>query len=91
MKVAEENATRICHTLLQRKADLDVKNRNGRTALSFAACPSMGRNTACDTLRMLLENKADPSITDDNGFTPKAHAIREERLDALKILEQLGH
>ena len=91
MKAAEENATRICHTLLRRKADLDVKNRNGRTALSFAACPSMGRNTACDTLRMLLENNTDPSMTDDHGFTPKAHAIPEERLDALKILEQLGH
>ena len=47
--------------------------------------------TACDTLRMLLENNTDPSMTDDPGFTPKAHAIPEERLDALKILEQLGH
>ena len=71
MKATEENATRICHTLLQRKADVEVKNRNGRTALSFAACPSMERNTACDTLRMLLENNADHSMTDDYGFTPK--------------------
>ena len=64
---------------------------HGKTALSFAACPSMRRNTACDTLQMLLESNADPSMTDNNGLTPKAHAIREKRLDALKILEQFGH
>ena len=91
MKAAEENEARILQELLQQKADLEVKNRKGRTALSFAACPSMRRNTACDTLRMLLENNADPSMKDDNGLTPKAHAIREKRQDALKILEQFGH
>ena len=53
MKAAEENETRILQELLQQKADLEVKNRKGRTVLSFAACPSMRRNTTCDTLRML--------------------------------------
>ena len=77
--------------LLQQKADLEVKNKKGRTALSFAACPSMKRNTACDTLRILLEYNADPSQKDDQGLTPKAHATREKRQDALEILEQFGH
>ena len=91
MKAAEENETRILHALLQQKTNLEAKNQKGRRALSFAACPSMRRNTTCDTLRMLLENNADPSMKDDNGLTPKAHAIREKRQDALKILEQFGH
>ena len=51
----------------------------------------MRRNTACDTLRMLLENNADPSQKDDQGLTPKAHATREKRQDAVEILEQFGH
>ena len=62
--------------------------RHGKTALSFAACPSMKRNTACDTLRILLEYNADPSQKDDEGLTPKDHAVRENRQDALKILHQ---
>ena len=90
MKAAEENETRILHELLQQKADLEAKNRKGRTALSFAACPSMKRNTACDTLRILLENNADPSQKDDQGLTPKAHATREKRQDAVDILELFG-
>ena len=47
--------------------------------------------TACDTLRMLLENNTDPSMTDDHDFTPKERAIPKEQLNALKILEQIGH
>ena len=91
MKAAEENETRILHALLQQKTNLEAKNQKGRTALSFAACPSMRRNTACGTLRMLLENNADPSEKDDKGLTPKAHATREKRQDAVEILEQFGH
>ena len=79
MKAAEENEARILQKLLQQKAKIDVKNRKGRTALSFAASPSMKRNTACDTLRLLLENNTDPSQKDDRGLTLKAHAIRERR------------
>ena len=91
MKAAEENEARILQKLLQQKAKMDVKNQKGRTALSFAASPSMKRNTACDTLRLLLENNADPSQKDDRGLTPKAHAIRERRWDAMKRLDQFGH
>ena len=91
MKAAEENEASIVQELLQQKADLEVKNRKGRTALSFAACPSMKRLTALRTLTILLEHKADPSQKDDAGLTPIAHAFREKRQDALEILEQFGH
>ena len=48
-------------------------------------------SNACDTLRMPLENNTDPSMTDDHDFTPKERAIPKEQLNALKILEQIGH
>ena len=74
--------------LLQYKADIKVVNRKGRNALSFAVAPSMGRKTACDTLKLLLEHKADPNQKDEMGLTAKARAMREKRQDALAILEE---
>ena len=74
--------------LLQYKADIDVVNRKKRNALSFAIAPSMGRKTACDTLKLLLEHKADPNKKDEMGLTAKARAVREKRQDALAILKE---
>ena len=52
MKAAEGNCTEVMLILLYKKADVEVCNRNGRTALSFAAAPSMDgserRETAVD-------------------------------------------
>ena len=88
MKAAEENEAAIMRLLLQHKADIDVANRKGRTALSFAVAPSMKRKTACDTLKLLLEHKADPGQKDEMGLTAKARAVREKRQDALAILKE---
>ena len=52
--------------------------RHGKTALSFAACPSIRRNTTCDTLRKLLESNLDPPMIDNNGLTLTAHAIHDK-------------
>ena len=88
MKAAEENEAAIMRLLLQHKADIDVANRKGRTALSFAVAPSMKRKTACDTLKLLLEHKADPGQKDEMGLTAKARAVREKRQDAFAILKE---
>ena len=62
--------------------------KKGRTALSFAVAPSMKRKTACDTLKLLLEHKADPRQKDKKGLTAKAHAVQEKRQDAVMILKE---
>ena len=74
--------------LLERKADLNVKNQKGRTALSFAVGPSMNRPTAIDTLHHLLDARADPLERDDNGWNAKRRAIEEGRYDAYTILKE---
>ena len=92
MKAAEENQTEIMQMLLEAKANLEVANRKGRTALSFAADPSMKRPTATGTLKLLLEAGADTSRKDATGLTPKARCGRNagERKDALEIFERMG-
>jgi len=88
MKAAEEDRVAILRMLLEAKADVEVANRKGRTALSFAANPSMDRKTAVGTLRLLLEVDADASRKDERGITPKAQAVREKRKDALDIFAE---
>ena len=84
MKAAEEDLVDIMRLLLDGNADMNVTNRKGRTALSFAAAPSMKRRTACRTLALLLESGA-KDTKDDQGLTAKARARKEQRSSALAI------
>ena len=84
MKAAEEDLVDIMKLLLDGNADMNATNRKGRTALSFAAAPSMKRRTACRTLKLLLESGAEDT-EDHQGLTAKARARKEKRLDALEI------
>lgn len=88
MKAAEEGHVDIMQRLLDRGADMEVANRKGRTALSFAAAPSMKRPTAVGTLRLLLEHGADAAGKDDEGLTPKARAVIEKRAEAIVVFEE---
>ena len=88
MKAAEENEAAITCLLLQHRADVDIKNDEGRTALSFAVAPSRRRKTAYDMMQLLLFHKADPTGKDETGLTVKARAVREKRQDELAILKE---
>ena len=88
MKASEENEVQISKILLSSRADIEATNRKNRTALSFAADPSMGRDTAPGTLRLLLEKGADCYKKDDQGETAMTRATRKGRKDALNILEE---
>ena len=89
-------------TLINEDADIEEKhlgwillmktqtNRKIRTALSFAAAPSMNRRTACRTLKLLLESGAEDT-EDDQGLTAKDRARKEQRLDAVAIFEDFGN
>ena len=88
MKAAEENETANMRLLLQHNAVIDVVNDKERTFLSFAVTPSMKRKTACDTMKLVLEHKADLSNQDKPSLIEKARAVREKRQDALAILKE---
>ena len=90
MKASEENEVQISKCLLSNRADIEATNRKGRTALSFATDPSMGRDTATDTLRLLLEKGADGYKKDEQGETPRSRANKKRRKDALRIFEECG-
>ena len=87
MKAAEENSVEILRLLIEKGADKNAQNKRGRTALSFAAAPSMDRETSKDTLRFLLSQGADSTVKCARGLAPKAYALQEKRVDALQILQ----
>ena len=88
MKSAEDGQVDIIETLLDAGADIEACNRKGRTPLSFAAAPSMGRPTKVGALKLLLRKGADVNHEDLNGNTPKDHASHENRWEALKAFAE---
>ena len=95
MKAAEEGALECVRLLLDNKANIEAANRKGRTALSFAAAPSMRnddrtpRPTPIQCLRLLLERGAEPRRKDEQGKTAKDRAVMAKRDDAIAVFEEL--
>ena len=92
MKASEEGFVEIMKMLIKMNVDVEAVNRNGRTALSFAAAPSMRlserRDTPIGALWLLLRNGADPKRKCiAKKWTPKQYAEKEKRVDAVKVLE----
>ena len=96
MKAAEEGALDALRLLLEKKVDIESSNRKGRTALSFAAAPSMNnedrtdRPTPTQVIRVLLENGADPKRKCERGMTPKEYAVKAKRDEAIAIFEEFN-
>ena len=88
MKAAEEGFCDIIRLLLERKADLELTNSKGRTALSLAAAPSGGRKASIAALRLLLESGANVTTEDDSGRTARQRAEKEKRIDALEVFQE---
>lgn len=64
------------------KQNINFKDpENGMTALHFAAMAEKD-----DLVKLLLENNADPTITDNNGSTPIHDAAQYGKLNNLKAL-----
>ena len=94
MKASEEGSVQIVEMFLDKKVDVEASNKKGRTALSFAAAPSNNgstpRSTPTEVLRLLLRRGADTKRADRQGMTPKEHASRMKRQDALAIFDECG-
>ena len=77
MKAAEEGYIEVTQMLLARRCNLEAVNKTGRTALSFAAAPSMGRQPNLTVLQILLQAGANIDHKDVRGETAKSRAIRD--------------
>ena len=92
MKASEEGLVEIMRHLLKKSVDVEAKNKKGRSALSFAAAPSMNGSTARPTrpqaIRLLLEHGVDPTKKDERGKTAKERAAAEKRTDAVLVFEE---
>jgi len=87
MKASEEGHVEIITMLVDIGVDLEAVNNKGRTALSFAAAPSMKRPTKLGGLRLLLVRGADVAKRDDDGKTAEDRAQKEDRWEALRVFE----
>ena len=91
IKAAEEGVVNILKALVKAKADKEAVNKNGRSALSFAAAPSNNRATPVEALKYLLEIGCDISHEDKGGKTAKSRAKMEKRSDAVEVIEEFEH
>mmetsp|Transcript_59365 Transcript_59365/g.165771 ORF Transcript_59365/g.165771 Transcript_59365/m.165771 type:complete len:243 (-) Transcript_59365:158-886(-) len=90
MKAAEEGHCEIVAMLLDHRANLEAGNHKGRTVLSFAAAPSMGRRPSMTTLSFLLQARADLEKRDARGETARARALRDgqtQSVDAIDVFK----
>ena len=85
MNAAFYNNTELLGMLIEKKADLDLKDKNGYTALHFSA-----QEAHTGVTDMLLQHGANPDITDKHGNTPAWVAIANwkagKNLETLKSL-----
>jgi len=85
MIASAERHEPLVRALLDARADVNVINVYGRTALWYAAL--YGDRVI---LRALLEAGADKSIRDRDGVTSQAIAARKGHTDVVKLLEDGG-
>ena len=79
IEASESGSTEVIELLLAWGANMEARNHRGRTALSFAACPSMGRRTSLDAVKFLLESGADFRVRDNASTSIQQTLVREHK------------
>jgi ankyrin repeat protein len=80
---SREGHSEIVKLLLEKRANPNIQNDFGKTAL-MEALEWMG-NT--DIVNLLLENGADPNIRDRHGETAYDLAIKDGNIEIIKLLK----
>ena len=80
----------MVRALLETDIDVDHVNRLGWTALLEAVILGDGGPAHQEIVRMLLAGGADPSIADNDGVTPLAHARERGYRAMAALLERAG-
>lgn len=73
--------TTILRELIKMGCDINIKNRNGQTALHYAAYIALP-----EQVKMLLESGSDPSIVDHIGRTPLHKSMYNKDFHVVQIL-----
>ncbi|PMB63909.1 Serine/threonine-protein phosphatase 6 regulatory ankyrin repeat subunit C [Beauveria bassiana] len=86
LRAAGEGQDAIVKLLLEEGADIDAKDKDGRTPLSWAA--EQGHE---DVVKILLDNSADADPRDYSGRTPLSWAAAAGRTSAFALLLDSGN
>jgi len=85
LEAASKGHTEIVRLMLDRGADIELKNEWGRTALTFSA-----QNDRLDTTSLLIERGADVMAADEKGFTPLIWAAMSGSPEMVALLLEAG-
>jgi hypothetical protein len=85
IRACEMSRTHVIESLLDRGADINYRNRFGKTAVHYTA---QAGNKACT--KMLVERMADLTIKDNDGRTAYQIAEQENYTDLMTLLSQFG-
>jgi hypothetical protein len=79
-------------TLLERGANVNMKNIDGMTALHFVAVNTCVKSYIIEVIELLLDFKAEINATDNLGETPLMNSVRRSRntIDAVGMLLEHG-
>jgi len=77
------DSTGVVGLLLYAGADLNAKDKDGKTALMYAA-----ENGHADAVRSLLDKGADVNAKDNGGWTAKDWALYNNKSNVVPILEE---
>ena len=78
-------ASQCLHLLLERGADVNIRDISGSTPLIRAS-----QNEDMDCMMTLLKAGADINLSDENGKTGLMYSIKEKNMDCLKLLLEEG-
>ena len=79
--------TDIATLLIAKGAKVDIKTKDGHTALIHAARSPDDRS---EVARLLIENGADVNAKDNTGMTALAYALKKRDLALFRILMEAG-
>ncbi|RDW85731.1 hypothetical protein BP5796_04056 [Coleophoma crateriformis] len=82
---SEDGHINIVKLLVEKGADINAADMNGRTLLYRAS-----ENGHIDVVKLLLEKGADVNATDKNGWTPLCTASQHRHIDVVKLLLEMG-
>ena len=84
-KAVHATTSHCLKVLLENKADVNLQNSSGDTALHYAVC---SRSQSIEILRILLEYKADVNLANLTDRTPLMEADRNNLSEHVKILRE---
>ncbi len=83
---AKEGKTEIVRYLLAKGVNVDLRDADGRTALTYAA--SEGQT---EVIKILLQAGADPELADKNGRSATLYAVEEGETESmLEVTQRMG-